>query len=33
MFSLEAESNDFFKLDTQASFGEIIKTPGGQIPH
>jgi capsular exopolysaccharide synthesis family protein len=31
MFSLKNESNDFFKLDAKASFGEIIKTPGGRF--
>lgn len=30
-FSLDAESRDFGKLHIQASFGEIIKTPGGRF--
>ena len=33
MFSLDAESNDFFELNTTASFGEIIKYSGWQIPY
>ncbi len=31
IFSLDAESKDFFELHIQASFGEIIKTPGGRF--
>ena len=31
MFSLEAESNDFFELDAQVLFGEVIKTPAGRF--
>jgi capsular exopolysaccharide synthesis family protein len=31
MFSLDAESNDFFELHTKASFGEIINTSGGRF--
>jgi capsular exopolysaccharide synthesis family protein len=31
MFNLDAESNDFFDLNTTASFGEDISTPGGRF--
>ncbi len=31
MFSLDAESGDLFEFHTNASFGEIINTPGGRF--
>jgi tyrosine-protein kinase Etk/Wzc len=31
MFNLVAESNDVFEMNTAASFGEIINTPGGKF--